>query len=185
MSVTYKINGKSVSKRELRQWEKNRREVFGVVPPWECPGSAPGIRTADTFFRGKKQGVTDEDFSPGDMERYRQEAEQSGVSTHNKFYFGQLADGPADNEAWCADESDVIATAKRKKMAVTIGGKTYDFRDKYRDPENAGKPYRVNDRAVACAAENRIDDEYEGRVTEKQREEIYEQTREQLTPGYI
>ncbi len=178
MSITYKINGRKVSQRELRAWEKRRAEVFGVVPPWEVPGSAPAIRTADTFFRGKKQGVTNEDFDERTLAAYRQRAAQAGTSTHNKFYFGQLADDAGDPQAWCADESDVIAVAKRKKMQVTIGGKHYDFREHYRDPVHDPKDYMVAQDIV----DGHVDRMIEQGASPSQREELEERVRKDITP---
>lgn len=178
MSVTYKINGRKATKRQLLAWETARREVYGVVPPWECPGSAPAIRTADTFFHGKKQGVTNEDFDPRTLAEYRAKAAASGVSTYNKFYFGKLADEAGDPEAWCADESDVIAVAKRKKMAVTIGNKQYDFREHYRDPEHDPKDYMVAQDIVDAHVDRMID---QG-ANPSQREDLEEQVRKDITP---
>lgn len=178
MTVTYKINGQTPTKRQLAKWEKDRREVFGVVPPWECPGSAPSIRTADTFFRGKKQGVTNEDFDERTLADYRKIAAAAGVSTHNKFYFGSMADDAGDPECWCADESDVIATAKRKKMAVTIGGKKYDYRE---NREQEKKPYEVDQDIVDGHVDRIVEDEYENRATPQDRQRIEERVREDIT----
>lgn len=178
MTITYKINGQVPTKRQLAKWEKDRREVFGVVPPWEAPGSAPSIRTADTFFRGKKQGVTNEDFDEKTLEAYRAKAAAAGVSTHNKFYFGSMADDAGDPECWCADESDVIATAKRKKIAVTIGGKQYDFRENREQPKQS---YEVAQDIVDAQVDQIVEEEYENRATPHDRQRIEARVREDIT----
>lgn len=181
MTVIEKVNGQKLSKRQMAAWEKNRREVFGVVPPWEVPGSAPAIRTADTFFRGKKQGVTNEDFDDRTLARYRQIAEAAGVSTHNKFYFGSIASDAADPEAWCADEADVIATLKRKKLCRTIRGTTYDFSEHRDEPSSKDQPYEVAQDIVDGHVERRVQEEYDGRATPHDRQRIEQEVREDIT----
>lgn len=179
------LNDRLVTEQEIDAWFERRKEIFGAdyfdFANWG--GKAPAVRTNDTFMRGKKQGVTTEDMSEDVMEEYRREAARHGVSTQNKFYFGSLATRHADPEAWCSSEDDVVATAKRKKMAIDINGKKYDFRE---NRDVGPQEYAVSDDIVDRYTQQRIE-EVDPKLANhpEQVAKVREQIRAEITPTTI
>lgn len=180
MSVIEKVNGQSLSKRAMRQWEKNRREVFGVVPPWECPGSAPTIRTNDTFMRGKKCGAF-LDMTPEIQEECLAAARKAGVNPNGKFYYGQVARFDNDPLAWCGSDSDVLARARALKVKIELNGRVYDYRERKEEPKP--EAYEVAPDIVERYAQMQIDDNPDMTPTEQQ--QLKESLRENMTPQWI
>lgn len=181
MSYTETVNGRKLSNRAMRQWEKNRREVFGVVPPWECPGSAPAIRTNDTFMRDKKHGGFLE-MAPDDQQEALRAAAEAGVSTTGKFYYGQVARFPRDPKAWCGSDSEVLARAKALKLRIELNGRTYDYRQKYQEEPKADR-YEVAPDIVERYSQMAIEDHPD--LTPKEQQELKESMREEMTPKWV
>lgn len=181
MTTTY-INGKAVTEAELDAWSQRRKEIFGAdrfdMSKWG--GSAPSIRTNDTFMRGKKHGgdldMTDETFAA-----YQRKAIAAGVSTSGKHYFGRLATSPGDPEAWVGSADEAIATARRKEMLIEINGQTYDFRRT--DDADDDAPYEVAPDILKREVNEQIAREG-GRVSKKRREQIEHEVREDITPEF-
>jgi hypothetical protein len=180
MSYTETVNGRKLNQRQMREWEKNRREVFGVTPPWECPGSAPSIRTNDTFMRGKKHGAF-LDMTPEDQEECLAIARQAGVNPTGKFYYGQVARFKDDPLAWCGSDSDVLARARAIKVRIELNGRVYDYREK-REQAKADT-YEVAPDIVERYAQMQIDDNPDLSPSEQQ--QLTESLREDITPQWI
>lgn len=183
--LTWKINGRPVSKREWDAHSRRRNRIYGDKLAEMLDSQAPPtIRTNDTFMRGKKQGGDPGEhlgMDPVTFELYKQRAQQAGVDITGKFYFGTVANKPGDPEAWCGSDSDVIAKAKKEKMLLEIKGTTYDFRDKYVDlPDD--EPYAVAQDIVDRHVGELIEEEYDGHETPKIRAELEERVRKEITP---
>lgn len=180
--LTYRINGRQVTKREWDAHSRKRKRVFGDSFQEMLDKQAPpAIRTNDTFMRGKKcqqaLDMTDEQYAT-----FKAKAEAAGVSTTGKHYYGSLADELGDPSAWVGSDSEAIATAKRKGMLLDLGGgRVHDFRDKYVDvtPE----PYKVDDAIVereTAAAAAKI-----GPLSAKERAQLKAEVTKEITPTYL
>ena len=146
MAVVWKINGKAVSRQEWDRRSARHKEIFGdKIADIVQSGQSPGVRTNDTWMRGKR--CQDPDIDDPSLKYYAERAEAAGVSTSGKFLLESLMDSPDDHRCWVGSDSDALALAKRKKASITIKGVTHDYRDKYRDPA-PDKPYEVADHII-------------------------------------
>lgn len=156
MKVTRKINGRVVTERQWQAHFARRASIFG--DPCErmlAECAPPPIRTNDTFMRGKR--------------------------TNSRSYYGQLADFPGDERAWCADDSDVLRRAKELKIKIELKGVTHDFREKYTEIQE--RPYRVADDLVQEEVAARLEET--GPLPATELSQLTEQVRREITPGNL
>lgn len=86
-----------------------------------------GVRTNDTFMRGKRNNNQFGDGPLGQMigEFYRSKALEAGVNPHGRYYSSSVARFTADPQAWIEGKDDLMRTAREHNMTVidTVSGR--------------------------------------------------------------
>jgi len=181
--LTWKINGKTVTKAEWDRAGERHKRIYGDrLAEMLDAGQCCSIRTNDTFMRGKKDQNCDQGLDPHMLASHKEIARRRGVSLEGKHWFGQLANAPDDMEGWCGSDSEVLAKAKKEKILVELNGVVHDFREKYRDiPDD--KQYAVDDKLVEKQVA--IHAAELGSITPAERKQLKEDLRREMTPANL
>ncbi len=141
-------------------------------------GTPPCCMTDDVFLEGMEARQANEfngNREIGDF--YRGEAVKGGVNPHGKVYMHGLASFPGDPKAWISSRGDVKRVCEEKGLecsgAVTVRGP---------EPTPPKERYEVADDLVAEHVMRRLEDE--PGLHRKDRQEVIEETREQLSPNW-
>ena len=81
---------------------------------------APSLQGTESQFMHGRMTEGGDTMIPDQRRQAEKEARQAGISTSGKFYMGGLADkrGYKDAGAWVGSRSDVLNTAKRRKLEL-------------------------------------------------------------------
>lgn len=106
--MIYKLNGKTVSKKEFDAYAQKRESIMGNLMEGILESrQAPGTKNTDRAFL---EGMGGQSLTHGldktFVGRYYERAAKAGISTAGKVYISQLGP-PSSPLAWVSDLSDV------------------------------------------------------------------------------
>lgn len=152
---------------------------------------APGIKT-DTILTsgwGSNPGFEDDPMGQLMYRMAKRKAEKAGVSIQGKRYMSGLATEPLDPGAWVSSgdgfQGDVkrIAAAKGLKVTGAINYTPADY-DDHPGCADADAPYKVSEKLVSERVEDLCGDNPELAPTPREKADLHERVREQLSPDY-
>ncbi len=143
------------------------------------------LNTDDKLFHAKSNADPLGCFPPSMRDGMRRRFASQGISLSGKVYKSGLAAYPGDPRALVSDRHDVQSTLEERGWGtdpehdsmVKVKARLDD------GPSALDAPYRVADRLVEERLQDALADNPEAAPTPRERSELKEQIREQITPA--